>query len=143
MPKDAILLKFISRSWVISFASSSSRALRAIFGRIGSFTLQRDQPELPLHLSHGDCLVIKRKVGVSVGKSFEPEPEPAPYEASPSEFDGLISGGGSDQATEKVSDAQHQEEIADSEAHEGDEDFKDENEEGFYHEECVPAHTIE
>ena len=77
-------------------------------------------------LSHGDCLVIKRKVGVSVSKSFEPEPEPAPYEASPSEFDGLIArADGSDEATEKVSDAQHQEEIADSEAHEGDEDFKD------------------
>ena len=24
-----------------------------------------------------------------------------------------------------------------------DEDFKDENEEGFYHEECVPAHTVD
>ena len=38
--------------------------------RIGFFTLERDQPLSPLHLSHGDCVRVFERALVHPGVSF-------------------------------------------------------------------------
>ena len=54
----------------IAYSYSREHDMGCVCVRIGSFTLQRDQPEHPLHLSHGDCLRVFEQALVHPGVTF-------------------------------------------------------------------------